>query len=249
MSSIKILIVEDEILIAEDIASRLLKMGYHIANITDNVDAAIDCLEKDPVDIVLIDIALQDTKTGIDLADSINNKFRLPFIFLTSLSDEKTIEKARITKPAAYLLKPFNDNQVRISVEMALFNFYEDGNTASASIEQSENKEQLLKMPGALFLKKDTHYDKVEFCNILWLEADSNYTFIHTKTEKYIYSIVLKNFEDKLPHDTFIRVHRSYIVNLSCITGFEGNMLMVGKKFIPVNKSTRDEVFRRFQVI
>jgi DNA-binding LytR/AlgR family response regulator len=247
MGSIKILIVEDEIIIAEDIASRLICIGYNVAGVVDNVDAAIDCLDNDPINIVLIDIALQGTKTGIDLATVINKKFRLPFIFLTSLSDVNTVEKARETKPASYLLKPFNDNQVKIAIEMALFNFYE--NTGKISKDKTDNPELPIKMSGALFLKKDTHYDKVEFCNILWLEADSNYTYIQTKNERYIYSNVLKNFEEKLPRDMFIRVHRSYIINLSCITGFLGNTLLIGHKQIPVNKSNRDDIFKRFYVI
>ena len=247
MSKVKILIVEDEIIIAEDIASRLLGMGYDVAEIANDVDKATDSLINNNIDIVLIDIALPGYKTGIDLAQAINKEFHLPFIFLTSLSDENTVKKAGKTKPAAYLLKPFNDNQVRISIEMALFNFYE-----KAEINPNEhiiNAALPLKMPGALFLKKDTHYDKVEFSNILWFEAESNYTFIYTKTDKYVYSTVLKNFEDKLPQEIFIRVHRSYIVNLFCITGFKGNMLLIADKQIPVNKANRDEVFKRFHII
>lgn len=247
MSKVQILIVEDEIIIAEDISFRLQKMGYAVVKVVDNVDMAIECLEKNAVDIALVDIALEGSKTGIDLAQEINKKFHLPFIFLTSLSDESTIEKVSKTKPSAYLLKPFNDNQVRISIEMALFNFYE--NNREISNEPTKNSELPVKTSNALFLKKDTHYDKVELKDILWLEADSNYTFIHTKTDKYIYSSVLRNFEDKLPHDMFIRVHRSYIVNISCVTGFMGNTLIVGNKQIPVNKENRDEIFKRFNVI
>lgn len=246
MSKVKILIVEDEAIIAEDIAYRLDRMGYEVVGIVGEVNKAIDCLSTSTIDIVLIDIALLGNETGIDLAQAINREFHLPFIFLTSLSDKNTIERAGKTKPAAYLLKPFNDNQIRISIELALFNYYDSGEKKT---QQDLSTGLPVKMFEALFLKKDTHYDKVEFSNILWLEAESNYTLIHTKTDRYIYSNVLKNFEGKLPPDMFLRVHRSFIVNLSRITGFVGNSLLIANKQIPVNRASREEVFKRFQVI
>jgi DNA-binding LytR/AlgR family response regulator len=242
-------VVEDEIIIAEDISVRLLNMGYDIAQIADNVGDAVEYLENVPVDLVLIDIALYGNQTGIDLAKVINERFHVPFIFLTSIADTNTLKDAGETKPSAYLLKPFNDNQVHISIKMALMNYYSEKNCTGENERLYENEELLLNKPGVLFLKKDTHYEKVEFADILWLEADSNYTYIYTESGKFTYSTVLKNFEEKLPGKTFVRVHRSYIVNICSITGFEGNMLLIGKKQIPVSKSLREEVFRRFKVI
>lgn len=246
MTSIRILIVEDEVIIAEDIALRLSDMGYQIVQIVDNVDAAVNYLEQELTDLVLLDISLKGEQTGIDLAEIINSRFKIPFIFLSSHTNQSIVEKAKKVNPAAYLLKPFNDHQVKISIEMGLFNFYGDKKEEK---ERAENHEMLLKLPNALFLKKDTHYEKVAFSDILWLEAESNYTYIYTKSGKYTYSSVLKKFEDKLPEDPFYRVHRSYIVNLSNVTGFEGNMLIIGKNYIPVNKSCKETVFKRFQII
>lgn len=249
---ITILIVEDEFMIAEDIAMRLTDMGYQVAGKIDNVDDAIHWLENHQVDILLIDISLHGQKTGIELAAVINERFHLPFVFLTSLANESVVEKARQVNPAAYLLKPFNDRQVKISVDMALYNFYGDKKEKQPEPHEAQEDhatEFLLHMPGCLFLRGGSHYRKVNFGDILWLEADSNYTVIHTRDEKFTYSSVLKNFEEKLPQDDFVRVHRSYIVNLSNITGFEGNMLLIGEKQIPVNKSCRNLVFKRFNII
>lgn len=249
MGSIKILVVEDEIIIAEDIVVRLLNMGYDIAHMVDNVDEAIDCLESIPLDLVLIDIALMGERTGIDLANIINTRFKIPFIYLTSISDKNTVKNAGETNPAAYLLKPFNDRQVHISIEVALMSYYGERQKDAQKYEVSDPEEVFIQKSDALFLKKDSHYEKVEFDDILWLEADSNYTFIFSKSGRYTYSNVLKNFEDKLPGENFKRVHRSFIVNLDNVTGLEGNMLLVGEKQIPVSKACRDEVFKRFQVI
>jgi DNA-binding LytR/AlgR family response regulator len=245
MTRIDVLLVEDEIIIAEDIKIRLENMGFTVTQSVDNVESAIQWLDSNFTDLVIIDIALKGSRTGIELADVINKQFHLPFIYLTSLTDEDIVKKAIETSPAAYLLKPFNDNQIRISIEMAFLNFYREENGAK----HTENPELSLKMGDALFLKKDCQYKKEKFCDILWLEAESNYTTIKTRDGKYVYSTVLKNFEDKLPADVFARVHRSYIVNMYCVTGFEGNMLIVDGKYIPVSRSSRESIFKRFQTI
>jgi DNA-binding LytR/AlgR family response regulator len=249
---ITILIVEDEVMIAEDISMRLNDMGYQVAEIIDNVDEAVGWLEIHSVDILLIDISLHGDKTGIDLAAIVNERFHLPFVFLTSLANETVVEKAREVNPAAYLLKPFNDRQVKVAIDMALFNFYGDEKAETANDAFRENapvNEFVLQMPRCLFLKDGTHYRKVNFDDILWLEADSNYTIVNTREGKFTYSFVLKRFEDKLPKNDFLRVHRTYIVNLSNVTGFEGNMLLIDKKQIPVNRSCHDLVFKRFRII
>lgn len=250
MNKIKILIVEDEFIIAQDIELRLTELGFIIEESVSNVKDAVHFLENNEVDIAIVDIALDDDENGIDLAKIINKRFKFPFIFLTSTANEETIAEAKSVNPAAYLLKPFNDKQLKVSIEMALANYYEPDSKEENDTEQANsNSEMLLKMPTALFLKKGNHYEKVPYEDILWLEADSNYTFIYTKNDKFTYSTVLKRFEDKLPNDIFFRIHRSYIVNLNSITGFEGNMLRINDKKIPVNKANRDAVFKRFEVI
>jgi DNA-binding LytR/AlgR family response regulator len=249
---VSILIVEDEIMIAEDIAMRLEEMGYEVSAMVDNVDEAVQWLEENQTDILLVDISLHGNKSGIDFARIVNERFHLPFVFLTSLSSHAIVKMARKVKPAAYLLKPFNDRQVKVSIDIALQNFYGDDRVKEPEFSPepaSLPQNIVIQMPQCLFLKKNTSYQKVSFNDILWLEAESNYTLIHTKAEKYTYSMVLKSFEDKLPEDTFLRVHRSFIVNISNITGIEGNSLLIGDSQIPVARSVREELFKRFNIV
>ena len=100
-----------------------------------------------------------------------------------------------------------------------------------------------------IFLRKGNAFQRVAVNDIVMLKADRNYTTIYTHTDEYIYSIVLKQMEKRLPHKHFIRVHRSYLVNMQAITGFEGNMLYIGTQRIPVSRHCRMEVFRHFNVI
>ena len=100
-----------------------------------------------------------------------------------------------------------------------------------------------------LFLRKANVFERVPLTDIIALKADSNYTTIFTKTGEYIYSTVLRKVEEQLPKSQFVRVHRSYVVNLAAVTGFEGNVLFVGDMKIPVSRVLRSEVFNCFKVI
>ena len=243
-----ILIVEDEKMIAEDIVLRLVDMGYTISGCATSVDQAIAILEEQKTDLILIDINLEGKKDGFDLAFYINRYIRLPFIFLTSLANKSILEKAKEVHPCSYLLKPFNDRQMQFSIEIALSCYSAKMN--EHELNQSDNcKDEILQLPNSLFLRKDFQFKRVDFNDIFWLEAESNYTMFYTRKGNFMYSTVLKSFEDKLPKKLFIRVHRSFIVNIENITGFEGNILFIGEKRIPVSKASREIIFNLFKVM
>lgn len=120
MSNAKILIVEDDATIATDIALNLEASGYEIIDILHSAEEAESILLNSHVDLVMLDINLEGKMTGIDLATLIDQEFGIPFIYLTSYSDENTLEKAASTFPAAYLVKPFKENDLAPAVKMAL---------------------------------------------------------------------------------------------------------------------------------
>ncbi|MBI9053256.1 MAG: LytTR family transcriptional regulator DNA-binding domain-containing protein [Bacteroidales bacterium] len=249
---IRLLIVEDEITLAEDIALRLTEAGYLIAGIAANVDEALVILQNKRVDVAILDIFLHGELDGIDLAEIINERFNIPFLFLSSYANKPLVERAKKVKPYAYMLKPFNDRQVQVAIEMALINFSNSApaEDISTSCAFSEDDNQVLQLKDSLFLKKrDSYFERVDLKDIMWLEACSNYTCIYTNSDKFMYSIVLKKIEQKLPENQFMRVHRSYVVNIENITGFIGNTLCINDKQIPVSKVHRDEVFKKFTVI
>lgn len=249
-NSVNILIVEDELLLAEDIKLRLERLGYRVVAYVPSVQHALEKLkEHSEIDLALLDISLKGKLDGIDLAKVINTLYKIPFIFLTSHADRALVERAKQVRPSAYMLKPFNDREIAINVEMALANYagnrYESGPRGrNYGFNREEN--QVLSINQSLFLKKDHHFQRVALKDITILEADNNYTTVYTRTDKYIYSTVLKRMEEKLPGNSFLRVHRSYVINIEAVEGFEGNMLFVGDKRIPVSKQYRADVFRIF---
>lgn len=122
MSGIKVLIVEDEPLIAKNIGMYLNNNDYEVAAIAYDPDEAFFQLKKQQPDFAILDINLESEKTGIDIANYINKNNFIPFIYLTSYSDKETIDKAKITNPAGFIVKPFNEKTLYATIEIALSN-------------------------------------------------------------------------------------------------------------------------------
>jgi DNA-binding LytR/AlgR family response regulator len=251
-SKVKLLIVEDEILLATDIANKLRDNNYEIVGIVDTAKKALNILEShNDVDMVLIDIVIKGEFDGIELARFINQKHKIPFMFLTSHADSYIFERAKSVKPHAYLLKPFNERQVCIAIELALKNFSikksQENISEKTSFESKDN--QVLNINDSLFLKKNQHFERVPLQEILFLKADSNYCSVYTKTDRFVYSVGLNKIEEQLPTKRFMRVHRSYVININSVVGYEGNLLFIQDKKIPVSKAHKEEVFRHFKTI
>jgi len=120
MSQAKILIVEDEVSIACDIAFNLEAHGYHIVGICHTAEDGLALLKSKTIDLVMLDINLNGEMSGLDLAALIDREFCIPFIFVTSYADEDTINSAAHTFPASYLVKPFKEDDLAPAVKMAL---------------------------------------------------------------------------------------------------------------------------------
>ncbi len=247
-NKVRILIVEDEFMISEDIAMRLLDFGYSVAGVAPSADKALKILQKENVDLALLDINIQGEMDGIELSKIINDKFKIPFIFLSSLANKAIFDRAKESQPSAYIIKPFNDRQMQISIELALQNYAEGKriDNANAGLNVNQTGNSVLPINNALFVRKDNHFERVNFEDILYLESETGYTNIHTRKKNYLYSSVLKSFEERLPSDIFKRVHRSYVININNVTGFGGNCVFIDDAIIPVNKSSRDEIFKYF---
>lgn len=120
---IRVLIVEDEPLIAEDIASNLNAVDYTVAGIAYTSEKAMKYLQEEIIDIAILDINIKGDKNGIELARIINKSYKIPFIYLTSYADKGTVNEAKRTMPYGYLLKPFREKDLFSSIELALFRF------------------------------------------------------------------------------------------------------------------------------
>ena len=115
-----VLVVEDERLVAADITMRLERLHYRVTGSVATGAEAISSALADPPDLVLMDIMLKGPMDGIDAAKAIRRERDIPVIFLTANSEEQTFQRAKEAEPDAYLLKPFEENDLRIAIEVAL---------------------------------------------------------------------------------------------------------------------------------
>ncbi|MBK9014146.1 MAG: response regulator [Saprospiraceae bacterium] len=244
---INLLIIEDEPIIARDIADALEDLGYRVTAICRNHREALDSLQADRPDLVLCDIHLEgDDWDGIRLAAEIRKLYNLPLIFLTALTDPATIGRAAEVEPDAYLTKPFEERTLYAAIELALSKF--------------ALRQDALRLPptptdaaappfiaGSFFIKDKKRLVKVSAEEILWVKADGVYSQLTTATRQYLLTTHLGAIEDKLQSLPFIRVHRSYLVNFQHVQSIEDYVLTIGTERIPLGKSYREEFYRRLQ--
>src|SRR5574341_1670289 len=121
MVKTQILVVEDEAIVAEAIRRKLQKLGYSVPSTASRGEEAIKKVEENNPDIVLMDIVLQGEMDGIEAAEQIRARFNIPIVYLTAYSDIKTLERAKVTEPFGYIIKPFKERELNINIEIALY--------------------------------------------------------------------------------------------------------------------------------
>ena len=126
MSKTRILVVEDESIVAKDIQRTLEKLGYDVPATASSAASAYEKLEEVEPDLVFLDVKLKGEQDGVHIAEHIKDRYDIPVIFLTSFVDQDTIDRAKVTEPYGYLVKPFNEGDLKTTVEMALFKFSKD---------------------------------------------------------------------------------------------------------------------------
>jgi DNA-binding LytR/AlgR family response regulator len=220
---LKVLIVEDNVIIADDLQQIIETFGYNVVGNVISYEKAVDFLLNNKADLVLIDINLATEKTGIDLAKYINLNFKIPFIYLTSNIDDDSVDKASKTIPAAYLVKPFDNNTIYTSIEIAVASFM-------------NKKMDDVKSKNHIFLKKNNLYHKVKISEIYYIKADNIYIEVYTKNNnKFLVRNTLKDFIKTLP-SYFFKCNKSYIVNTNEIKTFNLNYVFINDVQISVSK-------------
>lgn len=234
MSKVKVLVVEDEVIIADDICDTLEDYGYDVTEPAISFTEALESIEEENPDIAILDVQLSGKKTGIDLARVINEKYKFPFIFLTSNSDKFTLNEAKEVQPYAFLVKPFSKEELYTSLEIALFNF-------SKQKEKVIDKENLV-VKDALFIKNKQCFYRLNFKDILYIQSDNVYLDVHAVDgKKYTVRATLNDYILKLD-DSFERVHRSYIVNLKHLDVINHISVTIKGEVIPIAKKYRDDL-------
>ncbi|MCO6175309.1 response regulator transcription factor [Flavobacterium sp. NRK F10] len=209
MDNINILVVEDTPSESEALITVLKENGYNVVGLATNHKDALALFYANKVDIVIIDIYLNGIPEGITFAETINvipNSAK-PFVFLTSSTDRHTFERAKLTNPFSYLLKPFNELELLYALELAIEKFY-----AQSDVFLGEEEDTVISTE-YLFIKKGKSLKKVLIADIIYIEVEEKYCNIITEKEKFVILISLTKILDMLDNTLFCRTHRNYIVN------------------------------------
>ena len=242
---LNILIVEDEMIIAADISIQLAQLGYEVTGINTKAEDAISTIENNPPDIVLMDINLAGRMNGIQAAEYILEYFKIPVIFLTSSTDEATFQKAVAAKPYAFITKPFQEIDLQRAIELT---------QKRMEVEEKMNpkkEKDFSMMDDRLFIKEKDQMVKLIFDSILFLQADRNYCKIFAEEKDYFVSTPLRTFEAELPKKKFIRVHRSYIVNLDQIDAIseQREYVTIREHIIPVSRRNKEGLVKWLKLL
>ncbi len=230
MDPIKILVVEDELIIALNITDSLEQLGYKVVKCVSTYENAIQYLKECRPDIAILDIKLKGKKTGIDVAEYINEYQEIPFIFLTSITDKHIFSGAKKFNPSAYLIKPFTRDELFRSIELALHNFKLSNKYKNINNDDINDN-------GSIVVKVNNIYKKIRFSDILYIKSDHVYMELFTTDgSSYLVRSTLNSLLDKLS-DNFIQVHRSYIVNKQRVGRRQGNELIINNVAIPMSRS------------
>ena len=245
-TSVKILVVEDEMIIGAKISMQLTSLGYEVTGILPRGDEALLHLEQNKPDIVLLDIQLKGTMDGIETAKQIHQKHQIPVIYVTANSDDATFNRAKTTRPFAFISKPFKQLDLQRAIELTISRMAEND---TGAMEVTDGEEQPYILNDRIFVRHKEKMQKIMLADILFIEADRNYSRIFTATKEYLLAITLKTIEEKLPVKLFQRIHRSYVINIMCVDEVTEHHVMIAQKPIPLGTGMREQLMQRLQTL
>jgi DNA-binding LytR/AlgR family response regulator len=220
---LKILIVDNEVLIAEDIKDMLHEFGCKKTYMAHSKQEAIDQLMAFAPDLVLLDIRMEHDMEGIELANIINNDFTMPFIFITAHSDVATINKIITTQPYAYITKPVKKSDLFANISLL-----------AGELEQ--------KIKQKLYIKDGYKTIVLNPEDILYLESDGNYINIYTKEKRHLLRQSMDGILSELDPNQFVRVHRSYIINKKHVARFSKKEIEINGVKVPVSRHFSENI-------
>lgn len=253
-ATLSILIVEDDLSFALELDMLVREIGYNVIGRIDNSAEALETIMTESPDMILMDIDIKGKLTGIEIAEKINH-LDIPVLFITSFAQETYYNQAKKTNFIGYLVKPINKYSLRSSLEMAIRSIgsKEEINNDSSKESQKETIEETETFPlkEYLFFKKKGVFQKVKIEEILYLEANDDYCLIHTAEGNFIASQRLSQMETMLENYSFMRIHRSYLVNLRGITSIDtgDNVVYLNEKQVPFSRSNRDALLEQINMI
>jgi DNA-binding LytR/AlgR family response regulator len=251
MANYKVLIVEDELIVAKDIQHSLERIGYDVTGIASDTNQAIELMQETQPNVVLMDIMLRNGDSGIDTAEILRNDFRVPVIFLTAYADSVTLEKAKKAETYGYILKPFKAVDLQTNIELAVYKHGKELEVQKERDVLANYIDQVDSNSSDIFVRTNNKLIRLRKEHILFVEALKDYVILHLENKKYTIHTTMKDIETKLGSKEFVRIHRSFIVRLDKIESIELPNLRLEKDshILPIGGSYKEDLFSRINMI
>jgi DNA-binding LytR/AlgR family response regulator len=238
MEKAHVLIVEDNVVVAKSIEAMISGHGMDVIGLCRSGEEAISFSETRQPDLVIMDIKLDGKLDGIQTAARIRELYRIPVIYLSDYTDHVTVRKAKATQPANFLSKPFTENDLLRAIDIAVYNA-----NAARAVEGGEESE-------FIFLKTGSQtYSRLEYNKIVYLEADRAYCKIQATDVLHIVSMSMASVAEQLDPAWFIKIHRSFIVNIRKVREIAGGEVVVANHRLPLSDQHRPALMARLQVL
>jgi DNA-binding LytR/AlgR family response regulator len=242
MEKIKILIVEDEMIIGANIALQLSSLGYDVIGIIPRAEEVLPKIRENTPDILLLDIYLKGDLDGIELAHIIQKEFKIPIIYLTANADDAHFNRAKTTNPYAFISKPFKKLDLQHAIELTVLRIQEEKKLEVTDLDT-------FVMSDSIFVRSHDKMIKININDILYIEAERNYCKIHCKEKEHLIVSTLKDLEEKLNVKNLMRIHRSFIINMHHIDEIATSHLVIAKKAIPVSPELKKQLLLHIQKV
>lgn len=239
----RILIVEDDMIIASNISLQLSKLGYEVTGIESRGEEAINHAKENRPDIILMDINLRGKIDGIETATAIQKEHDIPLIYLTANADEVSFQKAKETHPYAFISKPFNKINLERTIALVVEKIKEAKEDLSDTVSLIES------LDDRIFIRNQNKLVKIMLNDILYIEAERNYCKIFTIDQILTVVSPIGTLCENIANKDMVRVHRSFLVNIKHLDAVADNFLEIQRKVIPISKSFREELFKRIHKV
>lgn len=241
MESLKVLIVEDELIAAVDLKETLELAGHKVTAIARNVEETTKAVIQTLPDIVLMDINLNGSKgDGVFIAKELKKKYSFPIIFLTGDQDKETFKRAKETLPSAYILKPFKPNELPYQVELAYYHFKNQSSPINP------------KLADDIYLPSSKGLTKINKNDVIYLKANGSYVnvFLKNESESLLFSMNLGYLAQFFP-ENFHQISRSYVINLNYIENIDSQKIKLKgiAESIQIPESKKAALFKILPIV
>lgn len=209
MAEVKILIVEDDPLFATETEMMLQDLGYSKVSTIRSVEAKLNLIENISPDLILFSLYSATRTASLAIAAKLGEA-RIPIVFLNEQNDKASYEQAKLLEPYGFLFRPFDQLNLRSTIEVALFHI----SRPYLTNQLVQGWREGAMMSDVLFVKSNNKLFKVHLLDILVIEADGNYSILNTTQKKYAIKTSLKQLKRKLSPHLFVQIHRNFIVQI-----------------------------------